>query len=408
MSGPARGANAGVLGVFWFGIQVVWGAILSIALQARSLELGHENGLRNFAILAAGGAAVAAVVQITVGPFADARRGKVGHRLEFYVAGTACAVPTLAWLFLAPAYWQLAAAFVLLQVWMNVAVGPYQAVIPDYIEPERTGTASSWLSVYQFIGNTVGVVMAGFVRDFRALAAALIAILTATAALTVSHARGLRPHAVVTERLTLTPNVLTLVLSRAFINLGSYTMLNFLFFYIADSLRSPDPRRDAALIFLAFTIAGIAGAVLSAGPTNRGDKRIIVTVAVAMTSAALLMFSGAHVLITAYDYAFVLVTAILAGGSWGAFITADWALAVGILPDTAMASAMSVWNLASAVPQILAPIITAPIILAADAHAAGLGPRMAFVLVVIESIIGTLWLWRLPVSAVRRQRSASV
>jgi MFS family permease len=407
MSGSPRGASAGFLGAFWFGIQVVWGAILSIALQARSVELGHENGLRNFALLAAGGAAVAAVVQITIGPFADTRRGIVGHRLEFYVAGVACAIPTLIWLFLAPAYWQLAAAFVLLQIFMNVAVGPYQAVIPDYVEPHRTGTASSWLSVYQFIGNTVGVIMAGFIRDFRALAAGLAAILAASLALTVSHARGLKPHDVVAQRLTMTQDVLTLVVSRAFVNLGSYTMLNFLFFYIADSLQSPNPRRDAAVIFLAFTIAGIAGAVLSAGPTNRGDKRVVVTIAVAVTSAALLMFARANVLVSVYDYAFVLLTAVLAGGSWGAFITADWALAVSILPESAMASAMSIWNLASAIPQVAAPIITAPLILAANARTPGLGPRMAFVLVVAESIVGALWLWRLPASAVGPRRPAS-
>ena len=138
--------NAALLGVFWLGIQVVWGAILSIALQARSSELAHENGLRNFALLAAAGALVAAAVQIAVGPLADLRRGAIGHRLEFYVVGIAGAIPTLAWFFVAAAYWQLAAAFLLLQVWMNVAVGPYQAVIPDYVEPERTGTGSSWLS----------------------------------------------------------------------------------------------------------------------------------------------------------------------------------------------------------------------------------------------------------------------
>lgn len=395
MSSPPRGAaNAALLGVFWFGIQVVWGAILSIALQARSVELSHENGLRNFALLAAAGAAVAAVVQITVGPLADARRGSVGHRLEFYVAGVALAGPTLAWFFLAPAYWQLAAAFLLLQVWMNVAVGPYQAVIPDYIPAERTGTASSWLAVFQFVGNTVGVVMAGFIKDFRTLAAGLIAILGATLALTATHARGLATNAIATERLKVTSDVRTLVVSRGFVNLGSFTLLNFLFFYVKDSLHSTSVNKDTAIVFLLFTISGISGALLSAKPTNRGDKRVIVSISTCVTAVALLLFATAHSIVVAY------VAAALAGGSWGAFITADWALAVGILPENAMASAMSVWNLAAALPQIVAPLITAPVVLAANARGQGLGPRFAFVLVVVEFTIGTLWLWRLPRAAV--------
>ncbi|HXP94891.1 MAG TPA: MFS transporter [Candidatus Binatia bacterium] len=401
MSGSPQGgaANAAFLGVFWFGVQVVWGAILSIALQARSVELAHENGLRNFALLAAAGAAVAAVVQVTIGPFADARRGIVGHRLEFYVVGTIGAIPTLAWFFLAPAYWQFAAAFLLLQVWMNVAVGPYQAVIPDYIEAGRTGTASSWLSVYQFLGNTAGVVMAGFIKDFRALAAALIAVLAASLAVTLTHARGLAAYHVVTERLKVTSNVRTLIVSRAFVNLGSFTLLSFLYFYVKDSLQSQNVNTDTAIVFLLFTVTGISGAILAAKPTNHGDKRLIVSVATAITAIALLMFATAHSMLVAY------VAAALAGGSWGAFITADWALAVGILPENAMASAMSIWNLASAVPAIFAPLITAPVVIAANAHGQGLGPRYAFVLVVVEFTIGTLWLWRLPRSVVGPRRA---
>jgi MFS family permease len=355
--------------------------------------------LRNFALLASAGAAVAAVVQIAVGPWADARRGNVGHRLEFYVAGTACAIPTLIWLFLAPAYWQLTLAFLLLQVWMNVAVGPYQAVIPDYIESDHTGTASSWLSVYQFVGNTVGVIMAGFIKDFRILAAGLSAILAATLAFTVGHARGLQGRHVNREPLRITSNVRTLVVSRGFVNLGSFTLLGFLFFYVKDSLHSQNVKTDTAIVFLLFTISGITGAVLSAKPTNRGDKRVIVTVATAITGLALLMFAGAQSILLAY------VAAALAGGSWGAFITADWALAVGILPENAMASAMSVWNLAASIPAILAPLISAPIVLAANERSAGAGPRAAFVLVALEFTIGTLWLWRLPRAAVGPTRA---
>jgi MFS family permease len=387
-------ANAALLGVFWFGIQVVWGAILSIVLQARSVELSGENGLRNFALLAAAGAAVAAIVQIAVGPTADARRGVVGHRLEFYIAGTLCAIPTLIWFFLTPVYWQLALAFLLLQVSMNVAVGPYQAVIPDYVEPHRTGTASSWLSIYQFIGNTTGVVMAGFIKDFRLLSIALSLVLAATLVCTTSHARRLRAYEVAASPLRLTANIRTLVVSRGFVNLGSFTLLNFLFFYVRDSLHSSNVNTDTAIVFLLFTISGITGAVLSAKPTNRGDKRMIVSIATTITAFALLLFAAAHSVFVAY------LAGALAGGSWGAFITADWALAVGILPENAMASAMGVWNLAASIPAILAPLISAPVVLAANARSAGLGPRTAFVLVALEFTIGTLWLWRLPRSVV--------
>ena len=282
-----------LLGAFWFGVQVVWGAILSIVLQARSVDLAHDDGLRNFAFLSAGGAAVAATTQIVIGLLADRRRSSIaGHRLEFYFAGTICTIPALVWLFLTPSYAGLAVAFLLMQLWMNVAVGPYQAVIPDYIEAARTGTASSWLSVYQFVGLTVGVILAGFVSDFRILAAALAIILLAALAPTLLPARSLRSLATATEPLTVNANVRTSAPARpprGFVNLGSLTLLNFLFFYVAQSLRSPDPRRDTGVLFLSYMLSGIAGALLSAKPTNAGDKRVVVTVATAITSLGLIL-----------------------------------------------------------------------------------------------------------------------
>jgi MFS family permease len=415
MSGFPQGgaANAALLGVFWFGVQVVWGAILSIALQARSIDLAHENGLRYFAFLSAGGAAVAAVVQITIGLLADARRGVVGHRLEFYVLGTVCAVPAILWFFLAPEYWQLAAAFLLLQLCMNIAVGPYQAVIPDYVEPARTGTASSWLSVYQFIGLTTGVILAGFVKDFRILGLALAVVLAVTLLPTLLHARALTSFGVSKQPLNITSNVITLIISRAFVNMGSLTLLNFLFFYVEQSLRSADPRRDTGILFLSYMVSGIAGAILSAKPTNSADKRVVVTVATTITSLGLILFAAAHPLdacardaiLSCIYYDYFIVAAIIAGASWGAFITADWALAVAILPEDAMASAMGIWNLAFAVPAILSTLITLPLLIAANARTPGLGPRYAFLLVVIEFAVGTIWLWRLPRSVVGPKRA---
>lgn len=411
MNGFPQGAaaNAALLGVFWFGVQVVWGAILSIVLQARSVELSHENGLRDFALLAAGGAAVAAVAQIVIGLVADARRAVVGHRREFYLAGTLCSIPALAWLMLAPSFAQFAAAFVVLQLCMNLAVGPYQAVIPDYIEPGRTGSASSWLSVYQFVGLTLGVILASVVTNYALLAAALGAILALTLIPTLLHARGLTAVQTQAEPLTVNRDVRTLIVSRAFVNLGSLTLLNFLFFYVAQSLRSPDPRRDTGILFLSYMVSGIAGAILSAKPTNRGDKRVVVTVATAVTSIGLILFAvaqpldacpqGAAAFLCPY-YAYFVLAAVLAGSAWGAFITADWALAVAILPERAMASAMGIWNLAFAVPSILSTLVTLPVLLAANARVPGLGPRLAFVLVVVEFAVGTLWLWRLPRAAV--------
>jgi hypothetical protein len=69
-----------------------------------------------------------------------------------------------------------------------------------------------------------------------------------------------------------------------------------------------------------------------------------------------------------------------------------------------MASAMGVWNLAAAIPQIVAPALTAPLVSALDARSAGLGPRVALLLVVAEFALGAALLWRLgPITSVPRR-----
>jgi hypothetical protein len=90
------------------------------------------------------------------------------------------------------------------------------------------------------------------------------------------------------------------------------------------------------------------------------------------------------------------VAAAAAGAAWGAFVTADWALASAVLPAGAMATAMGVWNVATTVPQVVAPLVTAPLVERFNAISAGLGPRAAIVLSLVEFVVGGALIRRLP------------
>jgi hypothetical protein len=61
-----------------------------------------------------------------------------------------------------------------------------------------------------------------------------------------------------------------------------------------------------------------------------------------------------------------------------------------------MAAAMGIWNLAAALPQIVAPAVTAPLVAAIDARAFGLGPRVALALVAVEFVTGAALVWCIP------------
>lgn len=383
---PAR------LAAFWFGLQFVWGAILAVSLQARSVALAPEDGLRAYALIAALGALVGTVAQLSVGPLADRAFARSGHRRGFFLSGVALTIPALVAFFLAPSYVALIAAFFGLQIGMNIAIGPYQAIVPDYVPAARTGTASSWMGIFQPLGNAGGLVVAGFIANQLTVALLLILALGVSCAITLAHARELPSQRNAPAAWSIDRNFRTLVASRAAISMGFYTLLGFLFFFVQQSLgmRGDAIRMQTALLFLTFTIANVVGAVLAARPVDRFDKRLVVCAANGGVALGLLLLAFAPNLTLAF------VAAAIAGSAWGAYFIADWSLAWTFLPRSAMASAMGVWNIAATVPQIAAPLVTTPLVEAVNARAAGAGPRVAILAAIVEFTVGALWLFRLP------------
>lgn len=388
------------LAALWFGLQFVWGALLAVSLQSRSAALAPQSAVWAYALIAAIGALVATLVQLVVGPLSDRSRARAGTRVAFYRTGVVLAVPAIVWFYLAPDYTNLVAAFFLVQFAMNVATGPYQAVIPDYVAPDEAGAASSRMSVFQSLGNAGGLLAAGFIADLRVVAAVLVAMLLGSYAITARHIARLRPHPVRSVRVRIDAPFRTLLASRGAINLGFYTLLGFLFFYVKQSLNVSDVRTQTALLFLTFTLCGVAGALIAARPADRFDKRGVVIVANGLVAIALITLALTGSLGVAY------FAAAVAGTAWGAYFTADWALACTLLPRNAMGAAMGVWNVASAAPQIVAPLLAAPLVEKFNARSAGSGPRAAIVLAIVEFTIGALWLYRLPPAAGAGERAA--
>lgn len=395
MRTPAKTPSAFRLGLFWLGIQAVWGALLGISLQARTIELvTGSNALIAYGRLATIGAFVAAIVQVAVGPASDARRRRGGRRIEFYVAGALVGAFALAGFFAAGNFVALTLWFVVLQAGLNCAIGPYQAIIPDAIPRAQFGRASSWMAALQSVGNALGAVLAATVNDARALASALIVLLGGTAAATCAHVRAIAlepppPR----EPLRVTRAFADLFFSRALVYVGFYTLLGYLLFYVEGMLHAPTlaaAKLHSGELILAFTAVGALGAFAAARPTDRMDKRFVATAGGAIVIAALIGFIAAHTFMGA------IAATIVAGFGWGVFLAADWAIACRVLPPGALATTMGIWNLAIIVPQIVAPAFTTAVLAHLAPAFAVHGPRIAFALAAGETLIGVAWLWRLP------------
>ncbi len=383
------------LALFWLGIQAVWGALLGVSLQARTSELSPSNAQIATNQLAMAGAFVAAIVQILVGILADARRRSGSRRIEFYAFGAIAGAIALLLFYEAHSFTGLTVAFVLLQASLNVAIGPYQAIIPDFVRPTRIGVASSWMAALQSAGNAIGALAASFVTNLSVLGAALSALLLTTFAATATHTRrlALQTAAGIAVRPRITRPFVDLFISRALVYIGFYTLLFNLFFYVQHVLGASTiagASKLTGILIVCFTIVGAAGAAIAGRPSDRADKRLVATLGGAGFIVALLLFIAWNAL------AGGIAATIVAGIGWGVFLVADWAIACRVLPAGAMASAMGVWNLAIVMPQVIAPALTTWALAHVTAAEPTVGPKVAFALALGETLVGIAWLWRLP------------
>lgn len=390
----SRTSSPFVLALYWLGIQSVWGAILGISLQSRSIELSGADALIAYSRLATIGALVAAVVQIGVGFWSDARRRKGSRRIEFYVAGALGGSGALLFFYLAPSMASLTLGYIGLQLALNLAIGPYQAIIPDFVDRARYGVASSWMAALQSFGNAVGALAASFIGGARLLAGFLSALLVATCAATSIHVRRLSLQAEegAPAPLRVTRPFVDLFISRALVYAGFYTLLGYLLFYVQGVLgiaALADAKRHTGILIISFTVVGALGAALAARPSDRLDKRLVATVGAGAFIAALGIF------ISGSGFSTAVAATLVAGLGWGVFLVADWAIACRVLPPAAMGTAMGIWNVAILLPQIAAPAITLAVLQRLALTGGPLAPRVAFGLALGETVAGIAWLWRL-------------
>lgn len=390
---PARDPKPFSLALFWLGIQTVWGALLGISLQARSLQLAGGDAMIAYGHLATIGASVAAVVQIAIGFWTDVRRSGGSRRIEFYVTGTIGGAIALAAFYQAGTFETLTLAYVALQATINVAIGPYQAIIPDFVEPRKTGVASSWMAAMQSIGNAIGAVLASVVADARILAGAIDALLLGSMAVTCAHLRTLELRPAPARRgRYVTRAFVDLFISRALVYVGFFTLVGYLLFYVAGVLGASGlaaARLQSGILILVFTVVGAIGAALAARPSDRMDKRLVAFAGGAGMIAALALFIASHSL------GWAAAATCVAGLGWGVFLVADWALACRIMPPGDAATTMGLWNLALVIPQIVAPAFTTFVLQHFGLAGPEGGPRWAFALAIGEIAVGIAWLWRL-------------
>ena len=385
--------EAARLAFFWFGIQVVWGAVLGVLLQVRLVSIFGGAAAEKYAFFAATGALAAILVQLGSAILSDRAVARNRSRAPLYLVGTSVAAVAFVIFLTEESAAALFASYLALQIGMNVAIAHYQAAVPEYLQRDRQRAGSAWLAAMQSLGNAVGAVIAALLS--LSVTAAIVPVL-----LVGSFAVGYRSLAQnVIEQIgdASTPTKITrahvdLFGSRALIFLAFYTMLGYLYFWVlgARLLASVPPRTIAGAAIVLFTLAGVVGASLAGRLAARMELRataILGIAAFAVATALYALSSGLTIL---------LVAGIVGGLGWGVFLSADWALGARYVLPSARALGFALWNLAVVLPQFFAPSIVGLLAALARPHGPLATSRFAFGIAFFEVVVGMLWLVRLP------------
>jgi Na+/melibiose symporter-like transporter len=413
------------LSALWFGLQFFWVSQQMIVMPERVKHFAPIEHLgAYYGLVKACGALVVIATQLTTGFISDHAESRLGRRRPFIIHGILWGCAGVACFIFAPGYWWLFAAYLLIEATINVASVPFQSLLPDLVPESQHNQAGSQMGLMHLAGNLAGllavvamkIVFAGkewqVFGDIKPggyglLLLAYLALLIGTAAIVVfgideqrwaQHAHAKLDGAVRTLRLlpglmvrfartapTLLgcmvhdyrqvdlrrqPNFNWLAASRFTIFLGYQTFLTYVAYYVESNLDgagwlaslgvSGEAAKQLAgailpAVLTFFILGGLAGTLLSAPLAGRFRKKGVIgggLVLAGVMVVPLIFTSNVWVAVGA---------GCLLGVGWGAFLAADWAFACTLMPKQRTGSFMGIWDVTTLLPQVLAPVIAAPI-----------------------------------------------
>ncbi|MEU4694481.1 MFS transporter [Actinoplanes sp. NPDC023714] len=345
-------------GLAMVGVAAGWFGPIQILLPEQAARLAGEDGKEALlAFVTAWGAGVSMVANPLWGALSD----RIGsRRLPIFLAGTAVGVAGLLVLAGADTRSTMVAGWCLVQAGLNGPLAALAAMIGDRVPERQRGTVGSIFGVAQIAGVVLGTAVAVAVgQGAPGYVAVAIAVPAFGAALLIMHRDG--PVAVVERArftLRLTGQFAWAWLIRFLLNLSNALVLVYLFYYLSDRVGVDDP----ALWVLILTVvnvlfAGVAGGFGGVLSDRWERRRIFVAV------SAVVMAAGTTLMALVPVTTLVIVASVLVGLGWGAYIAVDMAVITHVLPDAeTRATMLGVANVAGTLPQLLAPVIAAPIV----------------------------------------------
>lgn len=375
----------------WYGpLQIL------LAKQADAFAPGGKEDLLGLVALL--GAVVSVVANPIWGALSDRTASRYGKRIPWVVIGTLGSAAGLLLLAVADGVALMLAAWCLVQLALNAPLAALSAAIPDQVPLARRGVVGGYFGAAQTIGVIAGTGLAvagGSIRGGYLVCAVFVLLSAAPYVL-------LRKDIVVSRdqvperdwRSVLAgfwisprrhPDFGWAWLTRFLMNLGYSIATLYLLYFLADAVRVADPDGGVLILTALNAVCTLATVVLGGMWSDRvGRRKIFVSTSGAIMAGSTLLLAAAP------TWPGAVIASVVLGIGYGTFISVDFALLTQVLPTAAdRAKDLGVLNIASSLPQVLAPAVAAPIV----AHLGGY--PMLYAVAGLAALIGAALVHRI-------------
>lgn len=405
----------GRIALLWFAYNLQWGALLPVVLPAQVVVIAgpSRKELVNGITLAAG-ALVASVTAPVAGALSDGLMGPRAGRRIFVITGivlNAVGLLALGTVGGRGGIGPFVCALLLTQFACNAWGGPYAGFIPDLAPHSEHGRASGYMMLMTGAGTIAGTAAAGpllnksgFSGVYRFLALSLI--VSAVITLTDPRRPKSAPHLSLSWKDTvrgffpspaLHRGFYLVLISRAFVTMGAFSILPFLQYFLVDVMRDPKAIVHGSLLMGITGVVTLPVALVAGRRADRSGPWRIVWI-----SGWVMATATAVYLVDCFlpSWPFTIVVAVVFGAASVAYQAVDWALALSVLPDGGRRAGkdMGIWHLSLVLPQSVAPLLAGALLDRAKHVSVSGAYALVFLMTACWYALGTLQIRKLATS----------
>jgi MFS family permease len=353
---------------------------------------GKETAL---AWISGAGAFASIVVNPVAGALSDRTTSRLGRRRPWLVGGMLTGAALLVLMTFQTSIVGLALVWALVQGASNAALAGVTAYVPDQVPVNQRGVVSGLVGMAQVIGVVLGLALVSYLVTGLAqgvyLVAVLLLLLPLPLVLGVGDAR-LDRRRVPTFRLgefvrgfwvspRQHPDFAWAWITRFLMWLGTAMATLYLLYYLKDGIGYPEPAKGQTLLTGLYGLGTILTAVIGGRMSDRSGRRKVYVL-----WASLVMAGAALLLAWVPTFPAAAVAALILGLGYGVYLAVDQALITQVLPSAEdRARDLGVINIANAAPQVLAPVIAAPIVTTLGGY-----PMLYSLVAVVTALAGIL------------------